>query len=194
MSVDRSRGRPVTAPAPTDSLFFAIYPDAGAAVRLARLALRVRAEHGLKGRPVAAERFHVTLHHLGAYAGVPEDVVAMARDAAGRVAMPPFDVAFDRAGSFSGRRGKRPFVLKASAGMVPLIALQEMLGAAMATAGFVLKAQSRFTPHVTLLYDERHFPEETVETIGWTVSEFVLVRSLLGRSEYVPLARWGVGG
>jgi 2'-5' RNA ligase len=69
-----------------------------------------------------------------------------------------------------------------------------MLGAAMATAGFVLKAQSRFTPHVTLLYDERHFPEETVETIGWTVSEFVLVRSLLGRSEYVPLARWGVGG
>ena len=65
-------------PALTDSLFFAIYPDAAAAGCIARLAQRVQAEHGVKAKPVAMERFHVTLHHLGAFAGMPEDVVGTA--------------------------------------------------------------------------------------------------------------------
>jgi 2'-5' RNA ligase len=79
----------------TDSLFFAIYPDAAAAARIAQLALRLNVEHGLRGKPAATDRFHVTLHHLGAFAGLPDDIVARAKEAASNVSMPPVDVAFD---------------------------------------------------------------------------------------------------
>ena len=177
-------------PALTDSLFFAIYPDAAAASRIARLAQSAQAEHGLKGKPVAMDRLHVTLHHLGAFAGVPEAVVAMASDAASQVALAPFDVTFDRTSSFPGRRSKRPFVLRAGSKNDGLLELQATLGLALQAAGLAVKANSRYTPHVTLLYDEDHPAERSVDPIGWTVREFVLVRSLLGRSQYVQLARW----
>lgn len=177
-------------PALTDSLFFAIYPDATAAGRIARLAQRAQAEHGLKGKPTAPERLHVTLHHLGAFAGVPEAIVAMACDAASQVALPPFDVTFDRTSSFPGRRSKRPFVLRAGAENNGLLELQATLGLALQAAGLAVKADSRYTPHVTLFYDEHRPAGQSVDPIGWTVREFVLVRSRLGRSQYVQLARW----
>ena len=47
---------------PTDRLFFAILPDRATAVRIAQLAQHLRAEHGLKGRPLLTNRLHVTLH------------------------------------------------------------------------------------------------------------------------------------
>lgn len=46
------------------------------------------------------------------------------------------------------------------------------------------------TPHVTLLYDDRHVAEHAVDTIRWTVQEFVLVHSLVGQTLYIPLGRW----
>jgi 2'-5' RNA ligase len=179
-------------PALTDSLFFAIYPDAAAAERLSRLAERVRAEHSLKGKPAAPDRFHVTLHHLGAFAGVPEDVVMVACDAASRIALPPVGIAFDRTSSFPGRRSKRPFVLRTAPDAIAngLLDLYAGLGVELQTAGLAIKSNSHYTPHVTLLYDEHHLSEQTVDPISWTVREFVLVRSLLGRSQYVPLGRW----
>ncbi len=178
------------APKPTDSLFFAIFPDEPAARRIAQLALHLRGEHGLKGNPPAMERFHVTLHHLGSYAGLPPGVVARASDAAATGTTPPFDVAFDRAGSMSGRRGKRPFVLRGGDGVAALRAFQQSLGTAIQQVGLVGRARSHYTPHVTLLYDGRYVAEQAVETVGWAVHELVLVHSLLGRSQYVPLARW----
>ena len=59
------------APAPTDGLFFAIRPDADARVRIAERTRRLRAEHGLRGAPLAAERLHVSLPVIGEYAGLP---------------------------------------------------------------------------------------------------------------------------
>jgi 2'-5' RNA ligase len=176
----------------TDSLFFAIYPDAAAAARIAQLALGLNIEHGLTGKPAGTDRFHVTLHHLGAFAGLPEDIVARAKEAASKVPMPPVDVTFDRVSSFPGRRNKKPFVLRsgADANAIALHDFQQTLGIALQTAGLAVKVNSRFTPHVTLLYDERHLGEQRVEPIRWTAHEFVFVRSLLGRSQYVQLARW----
>src|SRR6185312_3799312 len=83
------------APKKTDVLFFAIFPDAAAAARIARLAQRLRSEHGLKANPLRTERFHITLHHIGDYAGLPQGVVAKAISAAATIAMPPFEVTFD---------------------------------------------------------------------------------------------------
>jgi 2'-5' RNA ligase len=49
-------------------------------------------------------------------------------------------------------------------------------------------------PHVTLLYDNRCVAEETVDTVPWTVREFVLVHSLHGQGRYVLLERWELLG
>lgn len=175
---------------PTDRLFLAVYPDAAAAARIAALAVTLRERHSLQGRPLADERLHVTLHHLGDYAGVPQDVVRMAAEAAGRVACASFEVGFDRAASFAARRSRRPFVLLGGEATAALVALQRALGEALGACGLARWVAPQFTPHVTLLYDEAMVAEQAVEPIRWRVDEFVLVHSLLGRSRHVPLARW----
>ena len=178
---------------PTDRLFFAIYPDLDAAARIAKLAQRLRGEHGLRSTPLATEHFPITLHHLGDYVGLPQNIVAAASEAAAAVAMPPFEVAFDRAASFDRPRN-RPFVLRGGDGLAALTAFQQALGTATKKAGLGRLTESRFTPHVTLLYDDRRVAEQAVETVGWTAHEFVLVDSLLGRTRHVPLARWPLRG
>ena len=178
-----------TAQPPTDRVFFAIFPDADAAARIARLAQHLRGEHGLKGKPLAPERLHVTLHHLGDYVGLPRGVVAAAREAAAAVVRPPFDVTFDRVVSFGGSRN-RPLVLCGGDGLAALTAFQQALGTAMAKAGLGRWAEPHFKPHVTLLYDNGGVAEQAVETIGWSVRQFVLVHSLLGQTRHVPLAHW----
>jgi RNA 2',3'-cyclic 3'-phosphodiesterase len=45
---------------------------------------------------------------------------------------------------------------------------------------------------VTLLYGDEMVVAHPVEVIGWTVRDFVLVHSLLGRGRHIPLARWSL--
>lgn len=181
------------APAPaTDRLFFAIFPDPATAANIARQADHLRTAHGLGGRPLAADRFHITLHHLGDHAGVRRDIVAMATEAAGAIAASPFDVTFERAGSFHNG-GNNPLVLQGGEGLETLKAFQRELGLAMARAGLGRWSGKAFTPHVTLLYDRRLVAEQPIAPMTWTVGGFTLVHSLLGRTEHIPLARWSLG-
>ena len=183
-----------TAPRLTDGIFFAVLPDEGSAARITRRAWYLRGELELRGEPLAMERLHVSLHHLGDYEGVPPGIVAAANEAATTVVMPRFDVAFNRAMSFSGRPANLPFVLCGDDGVVGLTALHQRLGTAMRNAGLWRRAKPHYTPHMTLLYDANRVVEQPVETIRWTAREFVLVHSLHGRSRYVPLARWPLRG
>lgn len=179
------------APPITDRLFFAIFPDPATATQIARQADALRAAHRLDGRPLAPERFHITLHHLGDHAGVRRDIVAMASDAAGAMATSPFEVVFDRAASFHNG-GNNPFVLQGGEGLEALKAFQRELGLAMARAGLGKLVDRSFTPHVTMLYDRRLVAEQALSPIRWTVGDFTLVHSLLGRTEHIPLARWAL--
>ena len=181
------------APEPiTDRLFFAIFPDPPTASRIAEQAGRLRTAHQLSGRPLAAERFHITLHHLGDHAGLRRDIVAMAGEAAQAMTASPFEVTFDRAVSFHNG-GNNPLVLRGDEGLEALKAFQHGLGLAMARAGLGRLVDKTFTPHVTMLYDGRAVAEESMAPMTWTVSGFTLVHSRLGRTEHVPLARWTLG-
>ena len=180
------------APPATDRLFFAIFPDPATAADIARRADALRTAHRLSGRPLAAERFHITLHHLGDHAGVRRDIVAMAGEAAQAIATAPFEVAFDRAASFHNG-GNNPFVLQGGDGLEALKAFQRDLGLAMARAGGGKWVDKTFTPHVTMLYDRQLIGEQAIEPVRWTVGGFTLVHSLLGRTEHIPLARWTLG-
>ncbi|MDR5854361.1 RNA 2',3'-cyclic phosphodiesterase [Caballeronia sp. LZ062] len=181
-----------TANRSTDSLFFAVYPDAAAAARIGEHALRLRTEHPLKARPIPADRLHITLHYLGAFAGVPADTPAAALAAASSVHMPSFDVTLDRVETFATRRPKRPLVIAGEPDDA-FSAFVDRLDKALQSAGIFVKSHPRFIPHVTLLYDEHRVSRHAVEPITWTVREFALVRSLLGRSEHQVIERWPLG-
>lgn len=179
------------APRPTDRIFFAIFPETEAALSIEQLAQGLGEKYGLNGEVLATKRFHISLHHLGDFVGLPQDILAMAGKAAAVAAAvtPSFKIVFDRAMSFVVRPGNHPFVLCGSDGVAALTAFHQSLGVAMARAGLKLKT-SHYTPHLTLLYDDRRIAEQIVEPVAWSVREFVLVRSLIGRKQYVPLARW----
>jgi len=177
------------APPVTDRLFFAIFPDPVTAAGIAREADNLRASHRLNGRPLAPERLHITLHHLGDHAGVRRDIVAMAGEAAEAVTAESFEVTFDRAASFHNG-GNNPFVLQGGEGLDALKAFQSDLGLAMARAGLGKLADKSFTPHVTMLYDKRLVAAQAITPVKWTVRDFTLIHSLLGRTKHIPLARW----
>lgn len=182
------------APPQSDRLFFAVHPDAQAAQRIVELAQSVRARHSLRGNPLRADRVHVTLHHLGDHAGLPESLIAAAREAAAKLITPPFEASFDCVASFAGRARKRPCVLRGGKddSNPALLALQGALGDRLRVAGLGRYIERRFTPHVTLLYDERTLAPESVFPIGWRVREFALVHSLLGKNEHRVLGRWSL--
>jgi len=197
MNDSSSSARSDPPPKPSDSLFFALIPDAAAIARIERLVPALRSAHGLKGKAIDTPRLHVTLHHLGHHAGLPAALVAAASEAAQSIAAAPFALLLDRAASFPKPRNA-PFVLLAGDRAVDgegdsesgVTAFQRMLGEAMQGAGLGGWVQSRFTPHLTLLYDDQRVAEQRIEPIEWMVREFVLVRSLLGRGTHLPVMRW----
>jgi RNA 2',3'-cyclic 3'-phosphodiesterase len=164
--------------------FLAIVPDPATAERIHRLACVLKRAHRFSGRLIAPERLHISLFSLS---GLADRQLCAACEAATELRTEPFAVAFDRTASFRGRQGNRPFVLLGESGLRRLESFRRTLGAALTRRGLRRAANTNFTPHVTLLYDARSADEYPVEPILWTVTEFVLIRSMRGH-EYV--ARW----
>lgn len=178
---------------PSDNLFLAIVPPAASIPVIVERTQQCRNDHGLRGKALSPACLHVSLHSLGKHNGLPPRLVDAASAAATAVFMPPFEISFDRALSFQNRKAKRPFVLRAGGEMLALVLFHRALGEAMTKAG--LGSWTRhFTPHMTLLYDQRIVEEYEIETLGWTVTDFVLVHSLVGQGRHIHLARWSLRG
>ena len=183
----------------TERLFFAIRPDAATALRIEALAQELRQAHGLAGRSLGTDRFHVTLHLIGDFAGtVPPRVVQAAIDAARPVAArtASFCIGFDRVASFTRKRRNMPLVLLGGDGMDGVARLQRLLVAALVAAQLapVQAGAAAYTPHLTLLYDDLPLAPRPIDAIIWKVEELLLVRSLLGQSRHEVLARLAFGG
>jgi 2'-5' RNA ligase len=168
-------------------LFLAAVPDAGTAERIRQLASVLKRAHRFDGKLIAPGRLHISLFALG---GLPQDQHCAVWEAAMDVRTGPFEVSFDRTASFRGGSGNRPFVLIGGNGLRHLQSFRQMFAEAMARRGLRRLANTNFTPHVTLLYDARGADEYPVEPIGWTVREFVLVRSLNGHEHLVRWPLW----
>lgn len=181
---------------PTDRLFLALFPPPDVALEIAELAARIRDSHALRGRPLEAARFHITLNHLGDYAGLPPDVVRQAGVAAAEAATAthPFTVTFDRAESFASMPRNRPLVLRGEESLSALMAFHRTLGVALKKVNLGQWAKPGYTPHVTLLYDDKLLGATPVPPVAWTAGEVVLVHSLLGATRHVHLARWPLSG
>ncbi|WP_433695201.1 2'-5' RNA ligase family protein [Paraburkholderia phenoliruptrix] len=189
-------------PTPTDGLFFAVFPDSNTAADISKLAQRLCGEARARGRPLAASRLHVTLRHLGTFAGgLPPAHVEAAMQAAASIRMAPFTVEFDTVASFASKPRPGPLVLTGTDGVVGLHTLHDALHDAFYDAlrncgieSGRSSAAGVFTPHVTLAYGLPWAAAQPVEPVCWNVRAFALIHSLLGRTRHVVLARWPLEG
>jgi 2'-5' RNA ligase len=178
-----------------DRMFLACLPDADTAARIYALAEELRASRKLEGTLTRPEHLHVTLFHLGDWNGLP-DLIAESADAAAKMAAAdtaPFDVTLDRAQSLGNSTGVYPFVLLGDDRPTPLRRFRELLGKALTQNGLGGAVRdSEFRPHVTLTRDPTRVGRLPITPVTWTVRDFVLVHSLLGRTTHIHLARWSL--
>jgi 2'-5' RNA ligase len=180
------------APAKTMSaihrLFYAVRPGLGAQTEMSAEASRLCTALGIRGKVVAADRLHVTLHWLSDHAELPSDLLERAMAAGAGVEAAPFDVVFDRAECLGDDGGL--VALTASRGTGSLRRFQRALAGAMTDVGIGRHVRSSFKPHVSLVYGDRQIERQTIAPIRWTVDELVLVHSIVGESQHIVLGRW----
>ncbi len=175
-----------------ERIFLACLPDVATRAQIHALASGLKAKHGFKSNLILPEHLHVTLFHLGDWQAMPQEVISLARDGAALVDAGPFEVTFDRAESFRNRTGVYPFVLTGDAAQWRT--LHTSLAAALKKVGLGAATQGGFQPHITLTYDAVRAKPETVDPVVWTVCDFVLVHSQLGKTTHHHLGRWPLNG
>jgi 2'-5' RNA ligase len=167
------------------ALKFSIFPTSADAKEIVRVTGRMLQSLGLTGRPLMPHRLHVTVHNLGEYAEVPEDLIATAQRAGDALTFEVFEVAFDCAMSFPSCG---TFVLSGHEGARQLTAFHEELGESMRSQG--LRAGRSFTPSMALVYDKHFKSEHPIAPVRWVAREFVLIRSHVLMGTYDLLKRW----
>lgn len=182
---------PRAAPSQSVNLFFALKPDADAAAKAFDFACRQRARHGLAGRPLAADRLHITLLSVGMGPGPPPGAVMTAASKVGdTVRRAAFEVSLNRVASFARPGGHRPCVLLGDDGVIDVMMLQRSLAGAMLKYQTDFRKPRRFTPHMTVLYDDLQVDEAAVAPIAWMAREFLLVESWVGLTKHIVRGRW----
>ena len=163
-------------------LFFAIWPDEGAAAALRALSAELQSRAG--GRAVPPDKIHLTLAFLGEVAADRADDLVKAAD---KVREAPFELVLDRVGGF-----RRARVAWAGASEPPpaLLSAERTLREALRARGFELEERP-FKPHVTLVRKaDRTLAPAAIEAVAWPVREIALVSSELGSGSYKTVATW----
>ena len=177
-------------PGATDRLFFAVQPDAATAAQVHALAQQLAQLHGLQGRPLGTDRYHVTLAFLGDHAGLAETLLDQATAAGDALAQPAFDIELDEVRSFARGQGVPLVLCGRGAGIAGLEQLAAGLRAGLEPFG--LAERRTYRPHLTLLRDDRALAVQPVPPVAWRATEFVLVRSLIGQGRHEVLRRWAL--
>jgi RNA 2',3'-cyclic 3'-phosphodiesterase len=177
-----------------NSLFFAILPEPGIAARIESLGGELRAAHRLSGRPISAKRLQTILSPIADYSILLDYDVGAALQAAGTIALPPFEIVFNRLQSLEDE-DDYPLVLRCGDGLAAFAGLQKSLNTALRATGYSGASPAGDTPHITLLRDRKLIDETFLdEPIGWTVRDFALVYSVYGESRHMELGRWALNG
>jgi len=171
--------------------FFALSPGSEVREKIALVAEELRTDHALNGGWVASERYHLTLHHLGKFPEIRADRVARAISAANKIQSRAFDIKLDKFMSFDSRTGKFPCVLAMSGVSPELDSFWKLLKNNLLAVRLGEHLVNSFTPHATLLYSRQPIKEMPLSNpIHWPVKDFVLIESLVGKSEHIELGRW----
>jgi len=180
---------------PGENWFFALRVPEPTAEQIRTLAFKLRNQHNLHGQPFDLWQYHISLQGLLPQPLPTESWLTAGLRAAGAVRAAPFAVQLDRAvtlpvGSKESSR-QSAFVLKASADHDQGIrALRNDLGTNMKLAKLKGASLSRYLPHVTMLYDEKRVPQDSVEPISWMATEFVLIHRPELKAPYEEIEAW----
>jgi 2'-5' RNA ligase len=165
-------------------LFFAIWPGAAASRELARVGEALSGLAG--GKPVPAEKIHMTLAFLGS---VRDEDAGSAAAAAASLRGESIAMTVDSVGSFMRARVGWA---AASRPAPALTGLQSDLARALRERGFTLE-EREFNPHATLARKiVRPIPRAPTAAIEWRSGTFTLVETTGGR--YEILESWGLRG
>jgi RNA 2',3'-cyclic 3'-phosphodiesterase len=168
---------------PRDSrrVFFALWPDAQTRARLARATKDAVRHSG--GRPIAKDRFHVTVAFLGNLTPAGLEIA----NAVPPIEVGAFTLVLDVVGTFESSRS-----LWLGTRSVPpaLMELERRLWERLVAKGFI-REQRIYRPHLTLARRARPVEAE-ITPVEWPVTELALVESLpAGRNvHYEPLRSW----
>ncbi len=182
-------------PAPVvkdQNLFFAVFPDMDRAEEMRQFAQQLCDLHELLGDPILPKKLHVPLHAFKEFGRLEESLVQAGKMAGAKVArlIKPFEVTFDRVKSFPTPDRKPCVLVGDDEGNAPLRELHRQL---MTVLGKVKNGKvPGYTPHLTLLYDEKAVEEEELAPVTWTARELVLVHSAGGI--YDLRGRWPLQG
>ncbi|WP_157814694.1 RNA 2',3'-cyclic phosphodiesterase [Janthinobacterium sp. 64] len=158
-------------------LFYALWPDA--TTRAALLAWQAR----LQGKPVRAEKLHLTLAFLGQR---PASELPALLDILEQLPARAMPLLFDHASHFA------QLALAWAALAQPSPALLDLRAACMRNLAEQDLAprfeHDRFTPHVTLARQAPPPTDQDFAPIAWLADELVLVESLKSSGDYRILA------
>jgi RNA 2',3'-cyclic 3'-phosphodiesterase len=160
-------------------LFFALWPDADVATRLARAAAELNVS--IPGRLVHAKNYHVTLAFIGE---VAESRLAALQTVGESQRAPPCCIAFDSLEFWPESR-----VVVAAAREIPpgLLSLSRQLHEATGLPW------ARLRVHVTLARKIAQAPvQQAMSEVSWRATSFSLVRSETGGAEsaYTVVDTW----
>jgi len=166
-------------------LFFMLRPDEAANASVDRALPHWREEFGLRGKPVAAGRRHVSLAGVGRKDHLPAGFIELVRGLAARVEAAPFEVVFDRIANFTGGS----IVLFAGHGNPGVDGFSRAFSRAMEETP--LAGTRRFVPHMTVLHDHSAgLPAQPIEPISWMARQFLLIESVQGEGRHIEWGRW----
>ncbi|HVR56070.1 MAG TPA: 2'-5' RNA ligase family protein [Pseudolabrys sp.] len=178
--------------APINRFFFAVLPDHETGCRIHQYARTILGTYGLHSKLIHLQRLHLSLQHLGDFAGVPRAWIEMAQLSAERVDTSEFDLMLDSALTFGGREKstqQQPCVLMAS-DATAFRDLHIRICRAMQSHGVDIPDR-RITPHVTMFYDHAVVKARPVDPIILRVREFVIVHSRSGTGQpFGIVGRW----
>ncbi len=127
----------------------------------------------------------MTLALTDDFTGVPDGLVNMLLSAGEAVAAEPFDLVLERlVGS------QRSVALRPKGVVRPLKTLQARIATAMMRQGIAMREDWSFSPHETLCYRKGAPFSRPVTGFRWSVTEFVLVHSLVGLHRHETIGRW----
>ncbi|MBW9063395.1 2'-5' RNA ligase family protein [Rhizobium herbae] len=156
------------------------------ALQAAEIGRAVLQRHALSTGSRPHNRMHVSLNAVGKNADFPEDIVFAVSAAMATVKAAPFEVTFDRVMHIASA-----VVLANAVRSEEIMDLHVQLAKEMWAVGLTFSYNPRFLPHMTLLDDASPVAEHRlVAPVSWIAREFVLIRSVTGKSGYDFIDRW----
>jgi RNA 2',3'-cyclic 3'-phosphodiesterase len=166
-------------------LFFALKPS----VTVARQTDHLSEQLGGGERRIRLDHQHMTLAVTADYVEYPYAVIKALLRAGTSVRGEPFDVRLDKL-CFSNRSA----ALRPSRSVPLLNELQRAIADAMWRAGVALRPGWSFSPHQTLFYREGPPSQQSIDGFLWSLDQFVLVCSHVGRTRHDILGTWTLKG